>query len=81
MFFDCVWNDLDLSELESEANWDQRLVKISRGTLENAFRMASTFQASSVRLIACAENVFERQARKNLGGAYQKPLNKGVSSE
>ncbi len=70
IFFDCLWQALDLAAEEADRRWAERLVSLAREHLDEAIRALPVPAARRYRAIALSEQVFAGAARKRFPQAF-----------
>jgi CRISPR system Cascade subunit CasA len=71
VFFEDLWEALNLSAEDADRRWDRRLFELARGQLEHAARAAPRTEATALRAEARSWLFFHALARKNLPSAFE----------
>jgi len=71
IFFEELWQDVDLAGEKQDQNWSRALRKIGEETLARAFEEASVPYARRYKAIAIAESVYYGSLKNHFRAAFQ----------
>lgn len=81
VFFEDLWEAADLSEEESNQQWDKRLLDLARAQLSHAAESAATTEATGLRAEARSWLFFHALARKHLSAAFPDKTEEKVTDD
>lgn len=70
VFFETLWDSIDLPAETAGLRWDERLRQLAQTTLEEAIRSVPLPAARREKAVACAEITFNRKARQLMTDLY-----------